>query len=91
MDERTLKRLLIIVAASIMIIWAFKSMMLKTAVSLNKVAAEKKQAAAATPAPQQDSTPEADVMNVMETPAASAPGDVATLELPTASGVGEGR
>ncbi len=91
MDERTLKRLLIIVAASIMIIWAFKSMMLKTAVSLNKVAAEKKQAAAATPAPQQDATPEADATNVVETPAASAPGEVATLELTAASGVGEGR
>ena len=91
MDERTLKRLLIIVAASIMIIWAFKSMMLKTAVSLNKVAAEKKQAAAATPVPQQDATPEADATNVVETPAASARGEVATLELPAASGVGEGR
>jgi uncharacterized protein (UPF0333 family) len=88
MDERTLKRLLIIVAASIILIWVFKSMMLKTAVSLNKVAAEKKQAAAA---PQYDSTPEADVTNVIETPAASAPGEVATLELPVASGVGEGR
>ncbi len=91
MDERTLKRLLIIVAASIMIIWAFKSMMLKTAVSLNKVAAEKKQAAAATPVPQQDSTPEADVANVIEMPTASTPSEVATLELTAASGVGEGR
>lgn len=91
MDERTLKRLLIIVAASIMIIWAFKSMMLKTAVTLNKAAAEKKQAAATAPAPQPDATPEADVANVIETPAASAPGEVATLELPAESGVGEGR
>lgn len=91
MDERTLKRLLIIVAASILIIWAFKSMMLKTAGTLNKAAAENKQAAAATPAPQQDSTSEADVKNAVETPAASAPGEVATLELSAASGVGEGR
>lgn len=91
MDERTLKRLLIIVAASIILIWAFKSMMLKTAVSLNKVAAEKKQAAAATPAPQQDSTPISDVPNAIETPAASAPGEVTKLELPAASSVGEGR
>ncbi len=91
MDERTLKRLLIIVAASILIIWVFKSMMLKAAVSLNKVAAEKKQAAAATPTPQQDATPEADVAHVIETPAASAPREVVTLESPAASGVGEGR
>lgn len=91
MDERTLKRLLIIVVGSIVLIWAFKSMMLKTAVTLNKAAAEKKQAADTTPSPQQDSTPESDVMNAVETPAASAPGDAATLVLPAASGVGEGR
>lgn len=91
MDERTLKRLLIIVAASILIIWAFKTMMLKTAVSLNKVAAEKKQPAAATPIPPQDVAPASDVSNAIETPAVSAPGEVVTLEMTAASGVGEGR
>lgn len=91
MDERTLKRLLIIVAASILIIWAFKTMMLKTAVSLNKVAAEKKQTVSTTPAPQQDVAPAFDVANVIETPAASALGEVAPLEISAASGVGDGR
>jgi hypothetical protein len=91
MDERTLKRLLIIVAASILIIWAFKTMMLKTAVSLNKVAAEKKQAVTTTPVPPQDVAPAPDVANAIETPAASAPGEVATLEMTAASGVGDGR
>jgi hypothetical protein len=91
MDERTLKRLLIIVAASILIIWAFKTMMLKTAVSLNKVATEKKQTAATTPAPQQDVAPVVDAANGIETPAASAPGEVATLEMTAASAVGDGR
>lgn len=90
MDERTLKRLLIIVAASILLIWAFKTMMLKTAVSLNKVAAEKKQATTTTPVSHQDAVPASDVANGVETLAASAPGEVATLEVTAASGVGEG-
>lgn len=91
MDERTLKRLLIIVAASILLIWAFKTMMLKTAVSLNKVAAEKKQAATTMPAPPQDVVPAPDVANVIETPAALASGEVATQEATAASGVEAGR
>jgi hypothetical protein len=77
MDERALKRLLVIVAVSIISIFVFKSMMVKTAVNLNKVAVEKKQAAATTSAQQQDTTAVSDV--------------AATLESPAASGVGEGR
>lgn len=91
MGERTLKRLLIIVVASILIILAFKSMILKTAVSLNKVVVEKKQATATTPTSQPDAIPLSDVSNVIETPLASAPTVGETMELPVASGVGEVR
>lgn len=91
MNERTLKRLLIIVVASILIILAFKSMMLKTAVSLNKVVVDKKQTSATTPTPQPDAIPLPDVLNVIEIPPVSAPTVGEAMELPVASGVGEAR
>ncbi len=91
MDERAIKRLLTIVAVSIIAILIFKSLMLKSMVDLNKVVAEKKQAAATTSAQQQDATPVSDAANAVETAAASALGEVTTLESPAASGVGEGR
>lgn len=89
MDERAIKRLLVIVALSIIGIFIFRSMMLKTVVKLNSAAAIKKQAAAPAPAPQQEATPVAEEANVIES--ASAPEATATLESPVASGVSEAR
>jgi hypothetical protein len=58
MDERTLKRLLIMVAVSIIAIVLFKTMLVKTAVKVNKAIVEKKQATSAKPpAEQQAQTP----------------------------------
>lgn len=89
MDERAIKRLLVIVALSIIGIFIFKSMILKTVVKLNSAAAIKKQAAAPAPAPQQEATPVAEEASVIA--AASAPAESATLESAAASGVSEGR
>lgn len=75
MDERALKRLLIIIVASLIVIFLFKGMMSRTIVNLNRVGAEKKQAVLKTPAVQQENMPvDAD--------------EIAT-EPSTASGVGE--
>lgn len=89
MDERAIKRLLVIVALSIIAIFIFRSMMLKTVTRLNSAAAMKKQAAAPAPAPQQEETPVAEISNAIE--AASAPAEAASLEPAAASGVSEGR
>lgn len=86
MDERAIKRLLVIVAISIIAIVLFKTMMTKTIVNLNKAAAEKKQVAA-----QQAATPASDAAMIIETPAASTVGEVTTLEPSPASGVSEVR
>lgn len=87
MDERAIKRLLVIVALSILAIFIFRSMMLKTVTNLNHVAAAKKQAAVPAPALQEAIVPASEVASVIE--AASAPEDAATLASPTASGVSE--
>ncbi len=89
MDERAIKRLLIIFAASLIAIWVFKSMMSKTIINLNKAAAEKKQAVPQPPAGQEAATPPSDAVAIVETPAASTVGEVTTLESPVASGVSE--
>lgn len=89
MDERAIKRLLVIVALSIIAIFLFRSMLLKTVTRLNSAAAIKKQAAAPAPAPQQEETPVAEMTSVIA--AASAPAEAATLEPAAASGVSEGR
>jgi len=91
MEERAIKRLLIMVAVSIVIIFVFKSVMSKTVANLNLVAAEKKQAAAKPPAEQEAETPPYDAAIVPETPAALPVAEAATLEQPSASGVNEVR
>ena len=89
MDERALKRLLVIIAISIIAILLFKAMMSNTIVNLNRVAAEKKQASP--PATQQEAMPVSDAAIIAETPAASAAGEAAPLDVPAASGVNEAR
>jgi len=89
MDERALKRLLVIVAISIIAIMLFKAMMSNTIVNLNRAAAEKK--LAAPPAAQEEVTPVSDAVIVVETPVASAVGEITPLEVPAVSGVNEAR
>ena len=87
MDERSIKRLLIILAVSIIAIFVFKAMMTNTIANLNKAAAEKKQAAARPPVSQQDAAPVSDAAIVIETPAVSSTSGVMTPEPSAASGV----
>jgi hypothetical protein len=89
MDERALKRLLVIVALSLIAILLFKAMMSNTIVNLNRAAAEKK--LVAPPAAQEEVTPVSDAVIVVETPVASAVGEINPLEVPVVSGVNEAR
>jgi hypothetical protein len=91
MDERALKRLLVIVAVSIIAIMLFKTMMSNTIINLNKAAADKKQAAATSSVTQKSAITDSEVPNIPELPAASAVGEVTTQEPAAASGVGEVR
>jgi hypothetical protein len=88
MDERAIKRLLIIFAASLIAIFVFKTMLSKTIVNLNKAAAEKKQATKPSAA-REVVTPPSDSAAIIETPAASTADEVPTQGLSAASGVGE--
>ena len=91
MDERAIKRLLIILAASLIAIWIFKTMLSKTIVNLNKAAVEKKQATKL-PATQEATPPFFDATAIVpETPAASAVGAVTMMEPSAASSVSETR
>ena len=87
MDERAIKRLLVILAVSIIAIFLFKSMMTRTIGNLGRVAAEKKQAAATPPAVQQDALPASNAATVVETPAGSSVGEVSAPESSVASAV----
>jgi flagellar basal body-associated protein FliL len=74
MDERTLKRLLKILAVSLIAIFLLKMGITRTYTHLNKVAAEKKQAAAVkSPSPQPEPAP----VEGVETPASPAAGEAA--------------
>lgn len=91
MDERALKRLLAIVAASLIAIWLFKSMMSRTIVNLNKVAVEKKQAAVRLSAERQAAIPVSGAATTFDESAASAVGETAVPESTAAPVVGETR
>jgi hypothetical protein len=71
MDERAIKRLLVIVAISIIAIMLFKTMMTRTIVTLNQAAAEKRRAAARPPVALPETTPASDAAGVTKMPAAS--------------------
>lgn len=89
MDERAIKRLLVIIVASIIAIMVFKASLTKTIINLNKAAAEKKQAASA----KLSATPQAPTplieTPIIETPAVSAVTEVSTLDLRASSSVNE--
>ncbi len=87
MDERAIKRLLVILAISIIAIFLFKAMMTNSIVNLNKAAVEKKQAAVRPPAAQQEEPPVSGAAIVVETSAGSSVGEVSSPEPATASGV----
>lgn len=91
MNERDIKRLLIIVAASVIAIMLVKMVLTKTYTTLNQAVAEKRQPAIAKPAElQQISTPVA-AAEANEAPAASAATETATVDTHAASSVSEVR
>lgn len=70
MDERAIKRLLVIIAASIIAIMLLKAMLTNTAIKLNKAVAEKKQAVSAKLPAEQQSPTLPPAAATIETPAA---------------------
>jgi len=86
MDERAIKRLLIIVAASLVAIFVLKSAMYRTIVNLNRIAAERKQTGTR-PTGETRAVPPASVTNVESAPASAAD----EVEPLPASGAGEAR
>jgi hypothetical protein len=72
MDERAIKRLLVIVAISIIAIMLFKTMMTRTIVTLNQAAVEKKRAAASPRVALPETIPASDAASIINTPAVSA-------------------
>ena len=84
MDERAIKRLLVILAVSIVVVFLFKAMMTSTIGNLSKAAAEKK-AAARPPVAQPEISAVSDAAIVIVTPAAPPTAGVAMPELSAAS------
>lgn len=84
MDERALKRLLIVVVVSIIAIFVFKAMMSRTIVNLSRAASEKTQAAIKAPAGEQEALSVADDTIAIEPSAASAVVEDVTPEPPPA-------
>lgn len=91
MDERAIKRLLIIFGVSLIAIFLVKTVISRTIINLNKIAAEKKQDAIKPPAERQAATPASDAAIILESPAVSTVVGAAPLEPLSASGVGEVR
>lgn len=90
MDERAIKRLLIILVASLIAIALLKMGLTRTYTTLSKAAVEKKQAAARPPAPVQAPAPSS-AAEITEPPAASSVEEANTADLPASSGVSEAR
>jgi hypothetical protein len=90
MDERAIKRLLIMLVASIIAIWLIKVMLTKSYTNLNNAAAAKKQAESAKlSTPQQP--PAASATEIIDTPAASSVGEVTAVEISASSSLSETR
>jgi hypothetical protein len=86
MDERVIKRLLVILAASIVAIFIFKAMMTNTITKLNKAADEKQQAAAKPAVVQMETNSVPDVAPVDDLSPVSSVMDAPMLETQSASG-----
>jgi hypothetical protein len=88
MDERAIRRLLIIVAISLIVIFLVRKVISGSIVNLNRIVAEKKRSGVSlhTPQPMASATPDTAVIS--ETPPAAVVDDAAPLESPSVSGVG---
>ena len=88
MDERSIKRMLIIFVISLIVIFIVKKVISRTVIDLNRIAAEKKQSSAKLPTEQQVTPITSDATMISETPPVSTVGEAASLESPSVSGVG---
>lgn len=88
MEERAIKRLLIIFVISLIVIFIVKKIISRTIVDLNRIVAEKKQAAAKPPAVPQATPITSEPAMIFETPPVSTLGEATPLESPSVSGVG---
>jgi hypothetical protein len=88
MEERVIKRLLIILAVSIIAILLIKVALTNTYSNLNDAAIAKKQAAEAAKVSTQEPAPASEVIDTQPT---SGVGETVTVEIPAASGVSEAR
>ncbi len=88
MDERAIKRLLIIFLISLIAIFIVKKVISRTIIDLNRIAAEKKQSSAKLPTVQQVTPITSDAAMISETPPVSTVGEAVPLESPSVSGVG---
>lgn len=85
MDERAIKRLLIMVVVSIIAILVFKKILTKTAINVNKAVVEKKQAASAKPPTVQQAPSPSPAPAIIESPAASSVTEATTMDTPASS------
>ena len=88
MEERVIKRLLIILAVSIIAILLIKVALTKTYSNLNDAVTAKKQAAEAAKISTQEPVPASEVIDTQPT---SGVGETVKVEIPPASGVSEAR
>lgn len=88
MEERAIKRLLVILAVSIIAIFLFKAMLTNSIVNLNKAVVEKKKAVAKAPVSQQEPPTVSDAAIVVEPPAVSSASEASMPEASAVSGVG---
>lgn len=86
MNERAIKRLLVILAVSIVAIFIFKAMMTNTIAKLSKAADEKQQAVAKPAVVQMETNPVPDAAPVDDLSPVSSVIDAPTLETQSASG-----
>lgn len=89
MDERTIKRLLIILAASILAVVLIKVALIKTYTTLNKAAVEKKQTAAVNSSSPQQATISPAALEKIEMPATSGVVEATTVDSSASSSLGE--
>lgn len=88
MDERAIKRLLIIFLISLIAIFIVKKIISRTIIDLNRIAVEKKQSIAKLPTMQQVTPITSDAAMISETLPVSTIGEAVPLESPAVSSVG---
>lgn len=88
MNERAIKRLLVIFVISLVAIFMVKKIISRTVINMNRIVAEKKQFAARSRTLQQMPQITSDAAVILDTPSVSKAEEAVPLEPPPVSGVG---